>query len=169
MESDKKLDKLENFLGRLNSKGVYVSAVFKLLKRYFYQAKLCAIFTCSEPLKNLLKMIVNFISPFVSIHLSTINFHVKFFPWSWFPIAEDLFDYCFNWVSPLVFTAQWQVCRKPPSQLQRRRWRKSWNWTTKSFPSSTGMSLNSLACPPGLRSTRISTPFLVHRVPSEKI
>lgn len=24
MESDKKLDKLENFLGRLNSKGVYI-------------------------------------------------------------------------------------------------------------------------------------------------
>lgn len=26
MESDKKLDKLESFLGRLNSKGVYFSA-----------------------------------------------------------------------------------------------------------------------------------------------
>lgn len=69
MESDKKLDKLENFLGRLNSKGVYVSADFKLLKRYFYQAKIHDIFTCSKPLKNLLKMIVNFISPFVSVHL----------------------------------------------------------------------------------------------------
>lgn len=32
MESDKKLDKLENFLGRLNSKGMHYFSDFKLIK-----------------------------------------------------------------------------------------------------------------------------------------
>lgn len=32
MESDKKLDKLENFLGRLNSKGAYITSHFLLMK-----------------------------------------------------------------------------------------------------------------------------------------
>lgn len=32
MESDKKLDKLENFLGRLNSKGVYIPADSLIIK-----------------------------------------------------------------------------------------------------------------------------------------
>ncbi len=70
----------------------------------------------------------------------------------------------------LFFIAdQWQVCRKPPSQWLRRRWRKWWSWMTKSSPSSTNALQNFRACPPGSRSTRILTPSLALRVPSEKI
>ena len=52
MESDKKLDKLESFLGRLNSKGMLY---FKLLQSYFYKQPLESASQYQySPLKNFL-------------------------------------------------------------------------------------------------------------------
>lgn len=76
MESDKKLDKLETFLGRLNSKGAYFSADFKIAQSYSHEAQSYSMFICCKPLKNC-KQIICF--AFNLLCCSSVHFNFVYF------------------------------------------------------------------------------------------